>query len=284
MSTGDDDTVEMNSDEHFVETFHDGDERKCFVTVPQSMAMASLGKPMDQNWVMTDAEMLDVIRSRPPRQNDFPVEWMQKTNQKSAGSCQCWTTAEIMSINHFYRTGELIIFDGAYLYSLLNNGVDHGSAVCDGLTKAGEVGDITVDDNPNPLNIWRSGTRKFDALAGKYKLFTDTAVQLASAREIKSYLLRLQSGAVNLVVMCDNGSRFASYKSGIVPVTHGIGNHSITGFDVVEYQGKPFIQGKNHWSPSWGNGGYGIIDDSALTQTIPVHGSWGCSMSVEEAL
>ena len=272
-----------NSDAHFIETFCEV-ERKCFVNAPEPSVMATFGQPMDQNWIMTDDEMLAFIRDqdRTPRRAIFSdPSWMKRTNQQQAGSCQCWTDAECMSGCHMLRTGSLIIFDGAYPYSLLNNGVDHGSAVIDGLKLMCDTGDITVDDNPDPMNIWRRNTTKFDSLAGRYKFLESTTITLKSAREIKSFILR-GNGFVNLVVMVDNGSRFASYKTGLMPVTRGIGNHSITGFDVVEFQGKPWILCKNHWSANFGMAGYGILDDAALTETIPVHGCWGVQSTVEK--
>jgi len=256
-----------------------GVERRFGTKAPEDFGVKVQSYPRLQDakpdWMLSQADIIKGLQNldRIPRRKIFAdSSWMTKSNQLSIGSCDGWTVADILTILRYERgIRDGWIGSGSYAYSRMNGNpsVDHGSALIDAIEVIQNDGTCSVDTcGPN---VWRrSQTTGFDAEAAKHKAAPDATFWVKSWIE---YLSALYLRAVgNHVVQCDR-TRFANYKGvGPVPVTHGIGNHSMTGIDVEVYKGSLFATIKNHWGLGWGDHGFGIMGEDSISETLSVHG------------
>lgn len=255
---------------------HEGQQFKCGTTPPKTnpkgqFPLMAASRP---NWILTMDQIVNLVND--PNRQKFRDEfsdphWMTQSNQEQAGSCQGWTCADTVTILRRKRgINDGVVFAGNYVYSLLNGGRDNGSALVDGLQEIQTKGVPPVSIAGGAMNIWRKNTTSMDSEAVKHIVVPGTIFELQNWTEILS--AAALGGVINFAVMV--GNAFSNYKSGIVPVANGVGNHSVTGVDVEIINGVPQLVMKNHWGLTWGMAGFGYIQSSAVTQTIPVHGAW----------
>lgn len=255
---------------------HEGQQFKCGTTPPVAppQGVFPLMAASRPSWVLTMDQIVTMAgeANRTKMRDEFSdFHWMDQSNQGSFGSCQGWTCADVITILRKKRGIEdNVVFSGSYVYSLLNGGQDNGSALVDGLKEIQTKGTVPVSMCP-PTHVWRKDTTGLDEEAAKHIVIPGTIFELQNWTEILS--AAVLGGVVNFAVMCDR-TRFANYKTGIVPITRGVGNHSVTGIDVEIVNGTPLLVMKNHWGRTWGMAGFGYVSEGSVTQTIPVHGAW----------
>lgn len=235
------------------------------------------------DWMISESDIIKGLQNpdRVPRRKLLShPDYIIKGDQKSIGSCDAWTVANMYTVHRFERRGgqpgqEMDFYgSGSYIYSEIaprdsrGNSLDRGSALVDAFALENGTVDVSVC---GPMTWQRKQCQQFDDAASVRKLAPDAKFWCKSWEEYIAALY--MRGVGNHVVMCDNGSNFASYNgSGLIPVTHGIGNHSITGIDVTVYKGKVVVEGNNHWGPNWGDSGFFKMGPDSIDETLDIHG------------
>lgn len=269
----------------------DGTVRKLGCTVPSDSDLRAAKTRFSQvppQYALSDADFNRII-SDPSRvsrrvslnEDNFPG-FMAKSDQKSIGSCQCWTCADSATILHRELKGrEGTIFAGQPLYAYLRpNHDDVGTALIDGLHAMIDHGiGITVDDAPNANDFTQATNVPLFSKAARVKAVESSVFQLNSFQE--ALWIVAQRGIVNLAVEVNDAWM---NHDGVtpMPVIRGAGNHSVVGMDVIMINGQPYLHCKQHWGSGAHDHGFFIVGPGSIQQTLPVHGMWGILQLTEE--
>lgn len=171
-----------------------------------------------------------------------------------------------------------MLFSGAWLYSLMNNGRDNGSALEDGLRKIHEVGCAPLSLVPYNQIYPHLQTNRSQALieAAKHKGCNVDAIH--SIDELNNALVR---GLMCIVAVMAGNNFMRLDANGVSGLDHGIGNHSILIQD-IKWDGRAFLYDHDG---SWGlnilDKGNSWLREHHFTQTIKNHQFYAITSTTE---
>lgn len=203
-----------------------------------------------------------------------PFDWSQPVdffvllpiaNQNGSSSCVAQTTAEMASILHHAKTGELRLFSARDIYSqiFLPNG---GAMLRDGvaaLVSQGIMSEEHMVSAPETETHMRdqsgfdAGIAHFDYVGEENERYATVAVTIDEvATAIRDH------ACVMIGVYGDNADWHTPEPTFNNPSAWG---HAICGVGAMMRNGKKVIKFQNHWSAAWGDNGYGYLDEDYFT-------------------
>ena len=231
--------------------------------------------------VWTDAQIRAAILDpdRPDSRKLFGLEWMQ--NQYSKGSCNGYATAAALAKARWLRgiRDGLFLLSGAFLYSLINGGQDHGSYLHDSM-EAVEIYGIC----PEALVPW-------DCIYS-YQLPPGAYAEAIKHRGIQAYPVQTKQGfrtalaaGYPVIVCVQAGNDFQWLNNqGICGVDSGNGNHAIhcCGIDIIN--GTEVYDTRNSWGLSYGDNGCCYTTWDSFEQPFDFHTFWALSSTEEKGI
>ena len=194
----------------------------------------------------------------------FDSSWIK--DQGRYGSCNGFAGASALSRSRVRRGLKRVDLSGAYLYSLINGGRDHGSMLDDGmhaLQGRGCATERTVGANQiYPSKYDRS---KANREASRYK--AAECYRVTSAVELWTALAL----GWDVIVAVHAGRRFSDLRNGIAGVDSGRGNHAVMCDGILYAGGEVVGDGVNSWGTRWGDRGRMLLRWRHFEQTIGVH-------------
>lgn len=216
----------------------------------------------------SDSDVKDLLTdpNRVKSRTLFDDHWVVQGNQQQHGSCNGWAGASSLSKARFFSgIKDGLVLSGSYVYSWINNGQDNGSALDRGMAELmahGAPPASLCDAN----QIYRNQTSQFDSQAVLheglqcYAVKTQAGFNTAVARQDP------------VVVAVQVGNAFMNYKTGLIPVVKGPGNHACHVDDArVDTNGTIIYDFVNNWGLSWGTRGRGECTWNIFAQPFGVH-------------
>lgn len=206
----------------------------------------------------------------------FDESWVQ--NQRHYGSCNGFAGATALAKARVARGLKRVDLSGAYLYSLINGGVDRGSMLDDGMMAVQNRGVATKKTVPwNAIYPNQYDKAKADAEATKYKGWECYPVET-----LDGYWTALALGFI-VVTAVHAGSRFMRVDGaeGVAGVDSGPGNHAVHA-DGLVWVGELGATGENSWDVTYGKRGRMILLEDHYTQPSRYHVSYAFRSTTED--
>lgn len=215
--------------------------------------------------VWTMDECRKAIAAKKWRSADvFPGEGTE--DQGQFGSCNGWALANA-AWRAAYAGGntKLTRRSGPYVYSLINHGVDNGSALIDGFNEGQQYG-IPSYASCGQNKIYRAETRQYDSEAADF--------QVVAPLLIKSWdeLWTAAAGPFFLVIAVQVGRNFERMNGDVIGIDDGAGNHAVCQSDArVTDVGDIELKIIMDWGLRHGVNGCGWLGKRHLATTINYH-------------
>lgn len=245
-----------------------GNERACGSLVLPPGFVQTMRSFEQEKPILDDASIRALLTDpdRPKRRKIFDWKWIQ--NQYNKGSCNGYAEAGGLGKARWLRgIKDGLLLSGAFAYSLMNNGQDHGSVLYDGMIAVEKYGICSEELVP------------WDQIY-PYMQPANARSEAAKHKGLKAYPVQTKQGfrtavAVGFpVIVCVHaGNDFQHLNSqGICGIDNGSGNHAVHVDDGVIIGGDEVYDLCN----SWGVDGYGDQGRSyarweSFEQCFPYH-------------
>lgn len=258
-----------------------GNERRLGLLLPPTGFVSAMPVFEDNHAEWSDAEIRDVITdpNRKLGRKLFGDDWVH--NQGQWGSCNGWAGAGCYARARYLRgyTDEMQ-FSGAWLYSLINGGMDRGSALEDGLAVGLTNGFAELSLVP-PNEIYPHLQRQREAArasAAAHKSFRAYAVK--TQRGLRTAL----AAGFPCVVAVMAGRNFERLTNGVSGVDAGQGNHAVLCDDLVLIDGRELFDMCNSWGLGFGDRGRSFLTWASFAQTFGTHTFYAIASTEEGGL
>lgn len=235
---------------------------------------------------MSRGDMISIVShpSRTKRRDIFGPEW--KLNQHEFGACNGFSAAGGYGKTRFLRgIQDKMLFSGAWLYSLMNRGRDHGSALEDGMKKIVEVGCAPLSLVPYDQIYPHLQTKREAALAAAAQHRGCNIVAIETIEDLNNALVRGFMCIVAVHVGPQNNCNFMRLDAnGVSGLDHGIGNHSILIQD-IKWDGQSFLYDHDgSWGLSLLDKGNSWLREWHFKETIKNHQFYAIVSTTESTL
>lgn len=190
-------------------------------------------------------------------------------NQGPVSSCNGWAAARALSKARVLRGLDPVHLSGSFVYANINNGKDQGSILEDGMDWITEHG--ACRESLVPITEWRLQNISAEAKADAANYKAKECYSLQSRQEV--YSAAALGFMLVVAVHVPNGSGFTKVDNrGRTPPSNGPGNHSVMADDIVEIDGKFYLDMDYDWGLSVGVQGKGFISwEGHLSTTVRYH-------------
>lgn len=193
------------------------------------------------------------------------------TNQKTHGSCVGYSAAQAMSRSRVIRGLPYARLSGAYIYSWINGGRDNGAMITDALAVLRDHGTCLESTVPWDV-IYRSGTKVGDEEAKRFKSIGDYAITSNDQGSAFDWIASAIMCGLIPQFAVEVGNNFERMDAnGVLGFDSGYGNHSVHADDLIEINGKWYLDEPNTWGTGFGQEGRGLLSEKHI-QTIVDHG------------
>lgn len=178
----------------------------------------------------------------------FDKSWVK--DQKTHGSCNGFAGAAVLTKARVLNGQPRVDLSGAYLYSLINGGMDRGSQLEDGMNKM--AGGIATAETVPWNAIYPS---QYDREKAREEASRFRGVLVYAIESEEGYWNALALGYM-VVTAVHAGSRFMQVDraSGVAGVDYGPGNHAVH-CDGLTWVGELAGTGENSWNVTYGVNG-----------------------------
>lgn len=186
-------------------------------------------------------------------------------DQDGIGACNAFATVEAVEACRKQAGLKYVRLSPGYLYGNINDGVDQGSLLEDGLawmTTNGTCETALIGDLD-----WRAGRRRPVNAVENAKNYKVLEAYLCPNFEAMASALQQGFFIVEGLLWYDN---FNPDRDGWLPA-RGVGNyggHALCGYGLAQRNGTWGIRTRNSWSSSWGVGGNCVIPESLFGRDI----------------
>lgn len=211
--------------------------------------------------------------------NKFDVSYIK--NQRNHGSCNGFAGAAALTKARVRRGLERVDLSGAYLYSLINGGMDQGSMLEDGmnaLQKHGCASEMTVGwDQIYP--------RQYDKAKANEEASRNKAFECYALTTEIELLSALAAGFDTVVAVHVTNSFMNVGSDGVAGGSSGPGNHAVSadGFWYDESRNRFITDGVNSWGTTYGREGrMGLVWDIHFRSTTRNHLFYAIRSSLDD--
>jgi hypothetical protein len=264
----------MSTDAANLMTLPDGQQVRLGLNLP-AVRTTSLPSFADHEQILSDEEIRQIVNApnRVRSRQRFPQS-VWSFNQGGLGSCNGWAAARALAKARVLRGLDPVHLSGTFVYAHINldqrgRSQDQGSTLEDGMRFITDVG--ACEKSLFPVEEYRIERVSAEAKANAAKYRARECYSLESRQEL--YSAAALGFLVVVAVHVPKGSSFMQVDSrGRVTQSHGQGNHSVHCDDIVEIDGKFYLDMDYDWGISVGVQGKGFISwENHLTQTVRYH-------------
>lgn len=275
-----------------IEIREDGVVRRCGTLLPDQFPVALAARDAGQR-IFSQSEILGILSAVPAgswlhnsRDVYDPSIWI--LDQSSTAACNGNATAAVTAKKIFDTTGRAIPLSGGDAYSQMNDGVDNGSTLAEGLKvcvsgiaplKCPHNSDMGVpaDEQVSNLTIYSKHISQ-SAKAARTKSRGHEPQGLDSLLELATWVILYKFA----IVAVQAGGKYSLFDAnGVSKGGNGPGNHSVHIDDIRLRNGHIEFDQPNSWGwKNWGQQGRIVLSwDRHLRETVKRHRFWGLPLS-----